>query len=110
MNSRYKVSITKTTRGWKEKLFARNSPTPEQPTPQVRRDSGQGIATVSQMIGDLEVTEEGRTSNSIATLLRNSEDSSSQVSNGEPAVETSTCPSLCEHEMRPPCAAGSASF
>ncbi|XP_057808159.1 E3 ubiquitin-protein ligase RHF2A-like isoform X1 [Salvia miltiorrhiza] len=102
INSRYKESITKTTRGWKEKLFTRNSQTPEQPTPEVRRESGQGIATVSEMMGHLEVSEDTRT--------RNIEDGSSEVPTSQPAIETSTGPSMGEHETRAPCAAaGSAS-
>ncbi|KAL1557543.1 E3 ubiquitin-protein ligase rhf2a, variant 2 [Salvia divinorum] len=83
-NSRYKESITKTTRGWKEKLFARNSQTPEQQTtPEARRDPSQGIATVSQMMGHLEVSEDSRT-----TLSRNIEDGSGQVPTSQPATET----------------------
>ncbi|XP_057808164.1 E3 ubiquitin-protein ligase RHF2A-like isoform X2 [Salvia miltiorrhiza] len=102
LSTRYKESITKTTRGWKEKLFTRNSQTPEQPTPEVRRESGQGIATVSEMMGHLEVSEDTRT--------RNIEDGSSEVPTSQPAIETSTGPSMGEHETRAPCAAaGSAS-
>ncbi|KAL1557542.1 E3 ubiquitin-protein ligase rhf2a [Salvia divinorum] len=84
LSTRYKESITKTTRGWKEKLFARNSQTPEQQTtPEARRDPSQGIATVSQMMGHLEVSEDSRT-----TLSRNIEDGSGQVPTSQPATET----------------------
>ncbi|KAG6434303.1 hypothetical protein SASPL_105928 [Salvia splendens] len=84
-STRYKESITKTTRGWKEKLFTRNSHMPEQqPTPETRRESSQGIATVSHMMGHLEVSEDSRT-----TLSRNIEDGSSQVpTTSQPATET----------------------
>lgn len=110
LNFRYKESITKTTRGWKEKLFTRNnSQLPEQSTSEVGRESSHGnIAAVSQMMGNLEVSEDGRRT-STATLSRNIEDGSSQVSTSQPAIETSSGPSSSEHDMRAPCAAGSAS-
>lgn len=107
LSTRYKESITKTTRGWKEKLFARNSQMPEQPTLEARRESGQGITTVSRMMGHLEVSEDSRTST--PTLSSNIEDGSSRVPTGQPATETSTGPSSSGHETRAPCAAGSAS-
>ncbi|KAH6789731.1 RING-H2 group F2A [Perilla frutescens var. frutescens] len=107
LSTRYRESITKTTRGWKEKLFARNSQMPEQNTSEVRRESGQDVANVSRMMGHLEVSEDSRTSR--ATSLSNIEDDSSQVPTGQPAIETSPGPSSSEHDTRPPCVAGSAS-
>ncbi|GFP97180.1 E3 ubiquitin-protein ligase rhf2a [Phtheirospermum japonicum] len=62
MSTRYKESITKSTRGWKERLFARNSKMPE-PNPQFRRevDTSPGFATVSQIMNNLEISEDDRT-------------------------------------------------
>ncbi|CAA0826590.1 E3 ubiquitin-protein ligase RHF2A [Striga hermonthica] len=89
LSTRYKESITKSTRGWKERLFARNNSTPEIPlTTEIRQDSaGQGVATVSRMMDHLEIAEVARASN--ASVSINLEDSSSTNATGHQAIESS---------------------
>ncbi|KAL3718446.1 hypothetical protein ACJRO7_003558 [Eucalyptus globulus] len=59
VSSRCKESISKSTRGWKERLFSRNAPMADLGS-EVRRDAG--IATVSHMMERLEMRDGGRTS------------------------------------------------
>ncbi|KAL3626989.1 hypothetical protein CASFOL_029202 [Castilleja foliolosa] len=54
LSTRYKESITKSTRGWKERIFARNTEMPPS-----ARESSRSIATVSQMMDHLEIAEDG---------------------------------------------------
>ncbi|GMG98388.1 hypothetical protein Nepgr_000228 [Nepenthes gracilis] len=63
MSMRYKESISKTTRGWKEKWFSRNSAMADIGS-EVRRDVNAGIATVSDMMGRLQTRDSDRTSSS----------------------------------------------
>lgn len=53
---RYKESISKSTRGWKERLFSRNNSMGDLGT-EVRREVNAGIATVSRMMERLETRE-----------------------------------------------------
>ncbi|KAK5830453.1 E3 ubiquitin-protein ligase RHF2A-like isoform X1 [Gossypium arboreum] len=91
---RYKESISKSTRGWKERFFSRNTSMSDLGS-QVRREVNAGIATVSRMMERLE-TRDDRTST--ATVSNSSEDSSNLESNnhqtsdageGTPSIETS---------------------
>ncbi|KAL8483453.1 hypothetical protein ACS0TY_026227 [Phlomoides rotata] len=92
LSTRYKDSITKSTRGWKERLFARNSPTPEVHGEAVQGSaSDPGIPTISRMMDHLQVSEVSRT-------------------NASNIVEdTAERPSSNEDDTRAPTAAGSAS-
>ncbi|KAL0389923.1 UNVERIFIED_CONTAM: E3 ubiquitin-protein ligase RHF2A [Sesamum calycinum] len=85
LSVRYKESITKSTRGWKERLFARNSSTPNTPTAEVRREANQGIATVSRMMDHLDIAEDVTTDT--ATVSNNFEDGSTPDPTEQPAVE-----------------------
>lgn len=58
---RYKESITKSTRGWKERLFSRNTSVADLGS-EVRREVNAGIATVSRMMERLDTRESRRTS------------------------------------------------
>lgn len=60
VSTRYKETITKSTRGWKEKLFSRNSNMADLRS-EVRREVNAGIATVSQMMERLETRDNNRT-------------------------------------------------
>ncbi|XP_022925348.1 E3 ubiquitin-protein ligase RHF2A-like isoform X1 [Cucurbita moschata] len=62
MSMRYKDSIAKSTRGWKEKLFSRNTSMSDIGS-EVRREVNVGIATVSRMMERLE-TRDARKSSS----------------------------------------------
>ncbi|KAJ6994314.1 hypothetical protein NC653_017211 [Populus alba x Populus x berolinensis] len=53
VSMRYKESISRSTRGWKERLFSRNSSVSDLGS-EVRRDVNAGIATVSGMMERLE--------------------------------------------------------
>ncbi|GAB4824582.1 E3 ubiquitin-protein ligase rhf2a [Ancistrocladus abbreviatus] len=61
MSMRYKESISKSTRGWKERWFSRNSAMADIGS-EVRREVNVGIASVSRMMEHLETTDNGRTS------------------------------------------------
>lgn len=62
MSMRYKESISKSTRGWKERWFSRNSPMSDIGS-EVRREVNAGIATVSRMMERLETRDNERPSN-----------------------------------------------
>lgn len=106
LSTKYKESITKTTRGWKDRLFARNSQMPDHPTIEVRRQSDQGIATVSRMMDHLEIAGDG--TRSTTTVLHNSDDESTPTPTERPSLEINALSS--EDDNRAPCvAAGSTS-
>ncbi|PIN07311.1 hypothetical protein CDL12_20125 [Handroanthus impetiginosus] len=111
LSTRYKESITKSTRGWKERLFTRNSSSPE-PTAEVRREvdqgvaTGQGVPTVSRMMDHLKIAEDGTTNTSSAS--NNSEDSTSHSTEQQNIVKGASTP-LNETTAGAPCATSSAS-
>ncbi|KAG7017521.1 E3 ubiquitin-protein ligase RHF2A [Cucurbita argyrosperma subsp. argyrosperma] len=59
-STRYKESISKSTRGWKERLFSRSTSMSEFGS-EVRREVNAGIASVSRMMQRLETGEDGIT-------------------------------------------------
>ncbi|GMH12198.1 hypothetical protein Nepgr_014039 [Nepenthes gracilis] len=61
VSTRYKESISKSTRGWKERWFSRNSAMADLGS-EVRREVNAGISTVSRMMERLETRDNGRTS------------------------------------------------
>ncbi|KAM0864040.1 hypothetical protein ACQ4PT_044195 [Festuca glaucescens] len=63
VSTKYKESITKSTRGWKERLFSRNSSVSDLGS-EVRREVNNGIASVSRMMERLETRGSGRTGDS----------------------------------------------
>lgn len=63
VSMRYKDSIAKNTRGWKERLFSR-SPSVSDIGSEVRREVNAGIATVSRMMDRLDIRENRTTGNS----------------------------------------------
>uniref|UniRef100_A0ACD5X6J5 Uncharacterized protein n=1 Tax=Avena sativa TaxID=4498 RepID=A0ACD5X6J5_AVESA len=63
VSTKYKESITKSTRGWKERLFSRNSSVSDLGS-EVRREVNNGIASVSRMMERLETRGSSRTSDS----------------------------------------------
>ncbi|KAL6654064.1 hypothetical protein ACP70R_007529 [Stipagrostis hirtigluma subsp. patula] len=66
VSMKYKESITKSTRGWKERLFSRNSSVADLGS-EVRREVNAGIASVSRMMERLETRGNGRTDDSPTT-------------------------------------------
>ncbi|XP_062197472.1 E3 ubiquitin-protein ligase RHF2A-like [Phragmites australis] len=63
VSMKYKESITKSTRGWKERLFSRNSSVADLGS-EVRREVNAGIASVSRMMERLETRGGSRTGDS----------------------------------------------
>ncbi|KAI3443350.1 hypothetical protein Pfo_000015 [Paulownia fortunei] len=59
MSMKYKESISKSTRGWKEKLFSRSSSMADIGS-EVRREVNAGIATVSRMMERLDTRDNNR--------------------------------------------------
>ncbi|KAJ8534080.1 hypothetical protein K7X08_007404 [Anisodus acutangulus] len=58
LSMKYKESISKNTRGWKERLFSRSSSTPDAGS--VRREANPGIASLSHLMERLETRENSR--------------------------------------------------
>ncbi|XP_019455372.1 PREDICTED: E3 ubiquitin-protein ligase RHF2A-like [Lupinus angustifolius] len=59
VSMRYKESISKGAKGWKERLFSRNSSMSED-GPEARREANVGIASVSRLMESLETRENNR--------------------------------------------------
>ncbi|CAA3020872.1 E3 ubiquitin- ligase RHF2A-like [Olea europaea subsp. europaea] len=116
LSTRYKESITKSTRGWKERLFARNSSTPDpstevrsstpDPSTEVRRDVDPDIAPVSRMMDHLEIAEDSGTN--IASVSNDMEDSSTPVPAEQHNLEMGGNPSLTEDNAQAPCTSSTA--
>lgn len=68
---RYKESISRSTRGWKERFFSRNTSMADIGS-EVRREVNAGIATVSRMMERLETRDNGTNPPTITTNLENS--------------------------------------
>lgn len=60
VSTKYKETITKSTRGWKEKLFSRNNNMADLRS-EVRREVNAGLASVSRMMERLEIRDNNRT-------------------------------------------------
>ncbi|XP_071912823.1 E3 ubiquitin-protein ligase RHF2A-like [Coffea arabica] len=107
MSMRYKESITKSTRGWKERFFSRNSTTQDLSS-EGRRESDPGIATVTDLMGHLETRDSRR--NTIASVSNSEEDSpTSGLADQQQHVDISANQSSSEDGSQAPCAASSAS-
>ncbi|KAK3120285.1 hypothetical protein QOZ80_9AG0684990 [Eleusine coracana subsp. coracana] len=88
VSMKYKESITKSTRGWKERLFSRNSSVADLGS-EVRREVNAGIASVSRMMERLETRGNGRTGDS-PTTSSTAEAGPSAELNDERATESSS--------------------
>lgn len=102
---RYKESISKSTRGWKERLFSRNTSMADLGS-EVKREVNAGIATVSRMMERLETRDNSGTSNATAS---NNVDSSVPESDNRQASDTGGDNSLSDTNVKASCAAGSSS-
>lgn len=109
VSTRYKESISKSTRGWKERWFARNSAMSDIGS-EVRREVNAGIATVSRMMERLETRDDGRPGND---SVPNSSGSSPARDPGTQHGAESSIESgghhLPENRTQAPCAAQSGS-
>ncbi|KAK8629000.1 hypothetical protein V6N13_077859 [Hibiscus sabdariffa] len=87
VSTRYKESISRSTRGWKDRFFSRNTSMSDIGS-EVRREVNAGIATVSRMMERLE-TRDNR--NSTDTIPSSSENSCNpEPNNPHTATETSS--------------------
>ncbi|XVE59702.1 hypothetical protein DITRI_Ditri05aG0067400 [Diplodiscus trichospermus] len=104
VSTRYKESISKSTRGWKERFFSRNTSMADLGS-EVRREVNAGIATVSRMMERLE-TRESRTST--ATESSSLEDRSNPESNNHQILDAGRETPLTDTSTQASCAASSA--
>lgn len=102
---RYKESISKSTRGWKERLFARNTSMADLGS-DVKREVNAGIATVSRMMERLETRDNSRTS--VASVSNNLDSSDAEPDNQQ-ISETGGDKTLDNANIQASCAAGSSS-
>lgn len=73
VSTRYKETITKNTRGWKERLFSRNTSMADIGS-EVKREVSAGIASVSRMMERLDTRENRRNGDGSNVLERVAED------------------------------------
>ena len=66
----YRMSITKSTRGWKERLFSRNNTT-QNLSAKGRRQNDPGIATMTKLISHLQTKDSRK--NTIASVSNSEE-------------------------------------
>ncbi|KAJ7975907.1 E3 ubiquitin-protein ligase RHF2A-like [Quillaja saponaria] len=103
VSMRYKESISKSTRGWKERLFSRNSSMSDLGS-EVRREVNAGIATVSRMMEHLETRENNRSAGaSVLNHLADSTEERNQNNNAEAHRENP----LNDNSTPASCASGS---
>ncbi|KAH1143923.1 hypothetical protein GYH30_034240 [Glycine max] len=107
VSTRYKESISKSTRGWKERWFSRNNTMPDLGS-EVRREVNAGIATVSRMMERLETSDNNRSNSNSAPS--NIEDGSVQEYNGQTLTPGNEGDGLLrDNNTKASCAAGSSS-
>ncbi|XP_073279107.1 E3 ubiquitin-protein ligase RHF2A-like [Primulina huaijiensis] len=99
VSMRYKESITKSTKGWKEKLFSRSGSMAEIGN-EVRREVSAGVATMSHLMERLETRESNRSGHvpladdvvdSSGTGLRNPENRDTLNETSSIGINSSSC-------------------
>ncbi|XWS52763.1 hypothetical protein CRYUN_Cryun11dG0100100 [Craigia yunnanensis] len=105
VSTRYKESISKSTRGWKERFFSHNTSMADLGS-EVRREVNAGIATVSRMMERLETRDNGT---STATVSSSLEDRSNPESNNHQMSDAGGETPLTDTSSQASCAASSAS-
>jgi E3 ubiquitin-protein ligase RHF len=103
LSLRYKESISKSTRGWKERWFSRNSSVTDLGS-EVRREVNAGIATVSRM---MERRDNNRASSNSSPS--HSEDGPIQGSNDRHLTDTERDSPSIDNNTKTSCTAGSSS-
>jgi len=106
VSMRYKDSISKSTKGWRERLFSRNTSMADIGS-EVRREVNAGIATVSRMMERLETKDDSRTSG--ASDMDRIDNRSVPESDNRHTSETGGDISLGDATKPASCAAGSSS-
>lgn len=105
VSMRYKESISKGTKGWRERLFSRNTPMADLGS-EVKKEVNAGIATVSRMMERLETRDNSRTS---GASVSNSSDNASVAELDERKPESVGENSLGDTNKQASCASGSSS-
>lgn len=105
VSMRYKESISKSTRGWRERLFSRNTSMSDLGS-EVKREVNAGIATVSRMMERLETRDNSRSSDA---SVSNSLDSAALASDNRQTSDTDGDNSLGDTNVKSSSAAGSSS-
>ncbi|XP_044481782.1 E3 ubiquitin-protein ligase RHF2A-like [Mangifera indica] len=117
VSMRYKESISKSTRGWKERFFSRNNTTADLGSEGRREvNTGIGIATVSRMMEHLETRDNVRTdtasvtngTNSLVTELNNPNSSGPESNNQQISGSLVNSP-VTDNKGQASCAASSGS-
>lgn len=106
VSTRYKESISKNTRNWKDRFFSRNTSMADLGS-EVKREVSAGIATVSRMMDRLEMKENSRPDT--ASVSNGSENHTPESNNEHTRSEAGDGHSLNERDVKGTCAAGSGS-
>ncbi|GAY59146.1 hypothetical protein CUMW_192330 [Citrus unshiu] len=104
VSMRYKESISKSTRGWKERFFSRNNTMADLGT-EVRREVNAGISTVSRMMERLETRDSN--SNNTTSVSSSSNNSVPELNNQQKSETADTNP-MNDTNVQASCAASSA--
>ncbi|KAE8677966.1 E3 ubiquitin-protein ligase RHF2A [Hibiscus syriacus] len=96
VSTRYKESISRNTRGWKERFFSRNTSMADIGS-EVKREVNAGIATVSRMMERLETRDNRNNTDSISSSSENN--SNPEPNNHE--TSTATVSSSSENSSNP---------
>ena len=96
---RYKESISKSTRGWKERLFSRNNSMADLGS-EVRREVNAGIASVSRMMERLDTRENNRPrqaseSNHMTDSVTEQSNHNGRETDAEDPLNDSNTPAAC---------------
>lgn len=108
MSARYKESISKSTRGWKERWFSRNAPMSDIGS-EVRREVNAGIATVSRMMDRLETRDEGSNNGSVPDSSESSQTRDPVTQHGTDSVASPGENQLSDNRTQTSCASHSGS-
>ncbi|XP_010420988.1 PREDICTED: E3 ubiquitin-protein ligase RHF2A [Camelina sativa] len=106
VSTRYKESISKNTRSWKDRFFSRNTSMADIGS-EVKREVSAGIATVSRMMERLETRENSRPSS--ASVSDVSENYTPESNNEHNRSEAGGEHSMNERGVKDTCATGSGS-
>ncbi|XP_057953501.1 E3 ubiquitin-protein ligase RHF2A [Malania oleifera] len=106
MSMRYKETFSKSTRGWKDRWFSRNTSMADLGS-EVRREVNAGIATVSRMMERLETRENSRAG--AASVPSRLEDGPVPDLGNQPIAEAEGNASVSDTNKQAACPAGSAS-
>ncbi|KAL9413543.1 hypothetical protein AB3S75_042099 [Citrus x aurantiifolia] len=105
VSMRYKESISKSTRGWKERFFSRKNTMADLGT-EVRREVNAGISTVSRMMERLETRDSN--SNNTTSVSSSSNNSVPELNNQQKSETADTNP-MNDTSVQASCAASSGS-